>query len=352
MENQNQELNPFSEESWAESPEQSTNVEQGPIDQQTQEAEQEESDGYEPESERAEPESPSFKYENELSEKIHKALLDGKHDDVYTYLEQKNKFDRLSSVEIKDRSTAEDIVKTHMQIKYSDLTDDEINYKFNRQFKLPKEPEQDFGESDDEFKDRMDEYNLKVQDINTELMIEAKTVRPEIAQKKSEIKLPSLDNSNKPKSPEELAQQDAYIESYLKNAESTINDFSGLNVDYKDEGMSFTSSYIPSIEEKQEVANLMDELATSEFDANSLFAERWVNDDYSLNTKKIAEDLWFFQNKDKIVQKLVNDAVSKRITEYRKQTSNINVSGTNQANFNPSGDKSDLDKMADHFYSN
>jgi hypothetical protein len=98
----------------------------------------------------------------------------------------------------------------------------------------------------------------------------------------------------------------------------------------------------------------VDSISTSEnvYDSNSLFAERWVNDDYSLNTKKIAEDIWFFQNKDKIVQKLVNDAVSKRITEYRKQTSNISVNNGNQANFNPSGEKSEIDRMADHFFSN
>ena len=344
---ENQETNPFAEESWAELP-----VNQEPEETQESEDSQQEEVVDDQEGNYQEPEesSPSFKYENELSEKIHKALLDGKHEEVYSFLEQKNRIDKLSSVEIKDRSTAEEIVKEAMRLKYSDLSNDEINYKFNRQFKLPSEPKQDDFESEDDFKTRLDEYNQKVQDINTELMIEAKTVRPEIAQKKSEIKLPSLDNG-RPKSPEELAQQEAYIESYLRNAEASINDFNGLNVEYKDEGTAFTSSYNPSVEEKQEIANLMDDLAGSEFDANALFAERWVNDDYSLNTKRIAEDLWFFQNKDKIVQKLVNDAVSKRITEYRKQTSNISVGGSNQANFNPS-DKSDLDKMADHFFSN
>lgn len=351
MENQevSPEVNPFAEESWSDAPvkndvqdnvQEEVQVQSEPQETE-QEVEQEES-----------PSQPSFKYENELSERIHKALVDGKHDEVYTYLEQKNRLDKLSSAEIKDRSIAEDIVKTHLKLKYTDLTDDEINYKFNRQYKLPKEPVQDLTESDEEFQEKMDEYNQKIQDINTELLIEAKTVRPDLVKQQSEIKLPSLGNNKDPKSPEDLANQEAYVESYFRNAESTINEFTGLNVEYKDESASFVSSYVPSIEEKQEVANLMDDLASSEFDANALFAERWVNDDYSLNTKKIAEDIWFFQNKDKIVQKLVNDAVSKRITEYRKQTSNINVNNGNQANFNPSGEKSEIDRMADHFFSN
>lgn len=349
---ENQETNPFAEESWNESPVDGQEMSQESADYQEQQQYDDsgnEDEGYE--EEEGHDDSQSYGYENELSEKIHKALLEGKHDEVYSFLDQKNRIDKLSTVEIKDRKTAEEVVKEAMRIKYSDLSADEINYKFNRQFKIPEEPKQTVMESDDEFQERLDEYKQKVQDINTELMIEAKTVRPEIAQRRAEIKLPSLDNG-RPKSPEDLAQQEAYIEAYLRNAESSINDFDGLNVEYKDEGTSFTSSYNPSVEEKQDIANLMDDLASSEFDANALFAERWVNDDYTLNTRQIAEDLWFFQNKDRIVQKLVNDAVSKRITEYRRHTSNISVGGSNRSNFNPSGGQSDMDKMADHFFSN
>lgn len=346
MENQN--VNPFAEESWSESP---VKTEEQPQEQAAEETEtqQENVETEENLEQEAEQQEAGFSYENELSAQIHQALLEGKHEDVYSFLEKKTKIEKLSNAEIKDRQTAEEIVKTSMRLKYSDLTDDEINYKFNRLYKLPKEPQQSLTETDEEFKERMDEYNQKIQDINTELMIEAKTVKPEIAKFNTEIKLPGL--GPKSKSPEDLAQQQAYIENYLKTAESTINDFNGINVEYKDEGISFNSGYTPSVEERQQIANMMSDLAESEFDANSLFAERWVNDDYTLNTKQIAEDLWFFQNKDRIVQKLVNDAVSKRISEYRKQTSNISVGG-NQANFTPGGEKTDLDKMAEHFFSN
>lgn len=338
MENQ---VNPFVEESWSDEPVKPQAEEQ----QEESQEEQYEQDDFEQQESDDQP-----VYENELSAQIHQALVEGKHDEVYSFLERKQKIDKLTSVEVKDRETAEDIVKTSMRLKYSDLTEDEINHKFNRQYKLPKEPTQDLSESDEDFQARMDEYNEKIKEINTELIIEAKTLRPEIAKQKAEIKLPSLDGRSK--SPEVLAQQQAYIDGYLKAAESTINDFSGMNVEYKDESASFVSSYTPSVEEKQQIANLMDDLAGSEFDANALFADRWVNDDYSLNTKQIAEDLWFFQNKDKIVQKLVNDAVSKRISEYRKQTSNISVGSGNQSNFTPSGEKTEMDKIAEHFFSN
>jgi hypothetical protein len=346
---ENQTVNPFDEESWSDAPvknEENLSADADGAQQNQEQAEAEESQAQEV---IQEPQR-EVHYENEVSEQIHKALSEGKYDDVYKYLERNNKLEKLTTGEITNRDVAEDVVKEAMRLKYSDLSEDEISYKFNRQFKLPKEPVQGLAETDDEFSERMEEFKQKVQEINTELMIEAKTVRPELAKHKQEIKLPSL--GNRPKSPEELASQEAYLESFLNSAESSLNEFNGINVDYQDDGLSLTSSYTPSVEEKQAIAQMMDDLVDSEFDANALFADRWVNDDYSLNSKQIAEDLWFFQNRDKIIQKLVNDAVSKRINEYRKQTSNISVSGGNKADFAPSGGKSDMDQMAEHFFSN
>lgn len=341
-------VNPFAEESWADGP---VNAEEnGSVDYYENESEpgNDYDEGDDGDEQVEQSESPSFKYENEVSEKIHQALLENKYDEIYSFLEQKSKFEKLSKAEINNRSIAEEIVKSHMKSQYKDLTDDEINFKFNRQYSIPKEPVQSLTEDDEEFAERKQEWEQKVKDIDMELMIQAKTVKPELLKNQQEIKLPSL---GKAKSPEDMATEKAYIENYLSTAQSTINDFDGIGIDYKDEGMSFTSSYIPSNEEKQEVANIMESLANAEFDANMIFAERWVNQDYTLNTKQMAEDLWFFQNKDRIIQKLVNDSVSKRMSEYRKQTSNISVGG-NQANFTPNGEQSESDKMAEYFFGN
>ena len=124
----------------------------------------------------------------------------------------------------------------------------------------------------------------------------------------------------------------------------------GFNVEYKDEDVTVQSNYSPSVEEKKEVAAQMKTLAENGFNANSIFAERWVNDDETLNTDKIARDLNLLQSEDKIMQKLVNDAVAKRLSEYRKTTSNIKVDGKVQGTFVPGENKNEASKMAEFFF--
>jgi hypothetical protein len=291
------------------------------------------------------------KYDNEVSEKIHKALLENKYDDVYSYLESQTKLNKLVSSEISEEN-AEDIVKLAMKSRYSDLTDKEIEYKFKKQFAMPKEPEQSFDETDDEFEERTKEWEEKVNDVKMELLIEAKTSRSQIEKLKSEIKLPDIsqeNGQNKNLSQEELEQVQKYVSSYLQSVDSSVNSFEGFNVDYKDNEVSLRSAYVPSSEEKQVVANQLKTLAENDFNANAIFAERWVNEDGSLRTERMARDLALLHSEEKIMQKLVNDGITKRLAEYRKSTSNIKVNGgqSNKGTFNPEGGKQ---SMAEFFF--
>src|SRR5690606_7235792 len=60
-------------------------------------------------------------FENEQSEKLFKALREGKMNEVYQVLEQQQKLERLTSAEI-NKENADEIIKLGMQIKYKDLT--------------------------------------------------------------------------------------------------------------------------------------------------------------------------------------------------------------------------------------
>lgn len=79
------------------------------------------------------PVKPEIKFENELSEKLFKAFQGGKEDEVYRYLSEKNRLESLTSQEV-TKDSAADIIKLGMQLKYKDLTPQEIDYKFNKQF--------------------------------------------------------------------------------------------------------------------------------------------------------------------------------------------------------------------------
>ena len=291
-----------------------------------------------------------LKYENEFSEKIHKALLEGKHDDVYSYLDNQFRINNLLSTDLNDKS-AEEIVKLSMKSKYQDLSDDEINYKFRKQFAFPKEPEQEYDETDEDFEARKLDWEEKTKDIRMELMIEAKTSKSQLEKLKAELKLPEISQDaqqNKSLSPEELEQAKAYVDTYLKSVDETIKSFNGFSVDYKDEEVSLQSAYLPSEDEKKFVATQLKTFAENDFNANVIFADRWVNENGTLNTAKMTKDLALLYSEEKIMQKLVNDGVAKRLAEYRKSTSNIKIGSQPKGNFKP--EENSQNAMAEFFF--
>lgn len=282
--------------------------------------------------------SKGSKYENEESEIIHKALLEGKVEDVYSYLDKQIKINKLLSSEI-DEKNAEEIVKLSMKSKYTNLTDDEIEYKYKKQFSIPKEPEQKYTESDEEFEERYKAWEEKAKDVKMELMIEAKSSRNEIENLKNNLKLPEIsdNNINKSLSQEELAEVNKFVENYVRTVDETVDSFNGFSVGYKDEGASIQSTYTPSAEEKKAVSEILKNFASNNFNANVIFAERWLNSDGSINVPQMTKDVSLLYSEEKVMQKLVNDGINKRIAEYRKSTSNIKVSGQSNGTFKPEG---------------
>ena len=110
--------------------------------------------------------------------------------------------------------------------------------------------------------------------------------------------------------------------------------------------MDFNVAYTPSQEERQIVTEQLREFAENNLDANVIFAQRWVNDDGTLNTKQMTKDLFLLQNEGKIAQKYVNDAANKRLAMHLKKQSNINLSSTNSGTFSPNVQQSEMDKLA------
>jgi len=292
------------------------------------------------------------KYENEVSEKIHKALLEGKTEELYSFLEQQATLNKLTEGEV-TLSKAAEIVKTAMKAKYADFDKEDIEYRFNKQFAIPKEPVQGVSELDEEFETRKADWERDVKNAERELLMEAKVLKPELEKLKAELKLPEIakkESEVQTQSQEDLDKAIKYKETFLQTIEPSVKSFAGFNVTYKDEDVEITSTYSPSDDEKNIVSSKLKLLAEHDFNSNAIFAQRWVNDDNTLNTVQIAKDIMRLESEGKIDQKLVSDVVSKRLVEYRKKTSNINVEGSN-GTFKPEGEQNDPAKMGEFFFS-
>lgn len=134
---------------------------------------------------------PAFKFENEASERIFKAIQAGKTEEVRSHLDQEYRIDRLVNVDMTPE-IASDVVKLGMQLKYKDLTSKEIDYRFNKQFGLPAKPVQTSTEDTDEYQERVNNWQAIVEDKQMELMIEAKLAKPELQATKQKLVFPDI----------------------------------------------------------------------------------------------------------------------------------------------------------------
>lgn len=135
-------------------------------------------------------------FKDDEAANIYKALSEGKYDDVRVHLEQQHRINSLMGLEV-TKDTAADIVKYGMQLKYKDLTPQEIDYKFNKQFSIPAKPVQQAGEDQVEYEERVAEWQQIATDKQMELMIEAKMIRPEFEGAKKQFTFPkAIDSSD------------------------------------------------------------------------------------------------------------------------------------------------------------
>lgn len=271
-----------------------------------------------------------LEFANEDSKKIFDYLKEGKTEDVYEYLAEKKKFEKYLGSEIDDK-LAEEIVKFGMKKQYANLSDEHIDRLFNKQFALPKKPVQSELESDEAYEERVKEWEGEVQNVKTDLLIQAQIVKPEIEKYKNELILPEIKGSEDSKfefTQEDLQEFENAKKSFLDVAGKTISSFKGFEAQVKDKDVEFSVSYTNSDEEKQLINGKIKEFVDSGFNANDLFAERWVEDDgQTLKVEQMIKDLSVLYNSDKAIQKIAADASNKRIEAYLREKKQIDVNG-------------------------
>lgn len=286
---------------------------------------------------KANPTPSQIKFENEQSEKIFNALKEGKFKDVYEVLSQQERLSALTEGEVTEE-TAADIFKLAMQIKHKDLTKSEIDYKFNKQYGIPKEPVQRSDELDEEFEERKSAWKETVDDIKMSLVIDAKLLKPELETAKSNIKLPDLQQTvddgylQYKKSLEEQPQIEAAMkEIYKPFTPKSIE----TRLGFKDEAnkIEFEFQYEPDGESFGKSVEMA--LDSSKF----LDAFKLPNGEF--DNKKYLEAVYFATNKDKILVEAMKQAKNATIKSFLPD----NNSGGLQRQFPQQQEVSELDKQ-------
>lgn len=266
-----------------------------------------------------------IKYANEQSKQFHEALLAGKEDDVYNLLHEKRRLSKLTGSEV-NRLSAEDIIKYDIQSKNKTLTSDEVDFLFKQNYSFPPKPVKDLTDTDEDYNQRVEEWNQQVANIEKKLVIESKMLIPQLQKLQSELILPEIQKQVDPKEAEaqqkELARINGLREQYLKHLEDDYKKFDGYKVTYKDEDVEIPVSFGVTPEEQ---AALKTELQT--FDIDGFISGRWFNQDGSPNVSQIMSDVTLLRKGESVFQKIANEVGTKMREHYIKVRSNINVNG-------------------------
>jgi hypothetical protein len=211
-------------------------------------------------------------------------------------------------------------------------------------------------ELEDEYAKRLSKWEEKQVKVNRRIERDAVSAKADLSKLRSELVLPDIFKKDEVKpaqpTPEELASRQAYTDSYLKSVDQSVKNFSGFSVTVEDKDVKIPVSYVPSEEQKAEVANAMKALAANNYDVNVLFAPRWMKDNNTLDTDKITNDVFRLLFGDQVEKKFANEAAIKRSVEQSKKNSNVQLrsNSTPQRTFTATTNADESNKMADFFF--
>ncbi len=305
-------------------------------------------------SEPQEPQKIQFEWENEVAKNIYDSLTTGNISEVADILYEQKVLSEL------DNMDDSDILKLKIAYDYPDLSPEEIEEEFASKYAVDK----DFDESlmtEEEIAAKRKQIEKQEKVLARELKKDVREAKDYLQTLKQDISFPDIlsqfqEQSQPSVNTEEVVSQylktqeeeqaKAYEQArqmYEQSIESGLNAFEGFNVNYKDEEVQFDGKYALSPEEKAQLQNDL-----KDFDLESFYGPRYYKDG-KYDTKQLAEDIYFLQNRDKIVNSMVTQAVSKAKADLLKGMKNIDYSNTPRTA--AVSDMSDYDKMVGKMFS-
>lgn len=290
---------------------------------------------------KASPPVAEVKYENEVSEKLAKAWQAGKTEEVYQYLDDQRRLDKYLAAEVTEQ-TADDIIKLGLRISHKDLTDKEIDFKFNKTYGIPKEPVQGVTEDDDVFAERQQTWKEQVEDIKTSKIIDAKLVKPQLETAKTKLVLPNIESATVDedyvqykKGLDLVKQREAETEVAYKSFTPKALE-QKLNFNDEANKIQFDFQYEPDTEGFAKVVDLLS-------DRDEYF-KLYQNSDGTPNRQKFLEHTYFALNKDKIIMEAMKQAknATMKQTLLADNEKNNGIGGKQLAQVQ---ETSDLDKQ-------
>jgi len=290
-----------------------------------------------------------IKFANDESEKLFKALKEGKEDEIYEVLSKKQEFKRIEKLDVTNPKDASELIKANLKLKHPQLDPTEIEDIFQENYYKSPKPTQRDDQTDEEYQEALEDWKLRTEAIDRKMVRDAKIAKPEVLSLQSKIVIPDIPTNNSQAAGQTQEDLEAFTkakESFVKSAETVLKDFNGFVATVKDKDVEIPVSYDLSKEEKETLNGYVKNFA-ERLDANVLFAERWLDKEGNIKTEQVIKDLSKVLFDDNKSQKFVNDAAAKRLELYIKDKKKVDVSGgsNSRTTFEPTSEQAQLEKL-------
>lgn len=253
---------------------------------------------------KAQPRATEFVVPDDETGAMVRAIAAGKREEVWKILDHDIKIDRLLTAEV-TKETAPDIVKMGMQLKYKDLSPEEINYRYKKQFSVPAEPVQGDDEEDGVYQQRVSAWQEISTDRQMELMIEAKLARPELQNAKTKLVFPEIESSVD----EGYVQYQKMLENNAAEDQKTKAAYKLLTpkdaetkLAFKDEANKIAFEF--QFEPDGELFNKAVEIASNA----DMYWQTFTNPDGTPNRKLFLESIMYAIDKGKVLMSAMNQS--------------------------------------------
>jgi hypothetical protein len=294
-----------------------------------------------------------FEWENEVAKEIYDNLTSGNISEVADILYEQKVLSEL------DKMEESDVLKLKIAYDYPDLSPEEIQEEFESKYGIDK----DFDESlmsEEEISAKKRQIEKQEKALAREMKKDVREAKEYLQTLKQDISFPDI--LSQFQESQQSVNTDEIVSQYLKTQEEEqsksyqqaremfeksidegLKSFEGFKVNYKDEEVQFDGNYSLSPEEKTQLQNDL-----KDFDLESFYGPRYYKDG-KYDAKQIAEDIYFLQNRDKIVNSMVTQAVSKAKSDLLKGMKNIDYSNTPRTA--AVSDTNDYDTMVSKMFS-
>lgn len=261
-------------------------------------------------------------FANEDSRKVFEAIKSGDTKPLYEYLQRQTELEQAANL------SAAEAIKLHIKLTNPHYKPEDIADVFEEKYTFPVQPKQEEDESDEFFQVRMNQYNQSVEKINRRIERDAFTAKEGLSQLKSQLVFPDIPQANatqqQPDQKELEAKYEAARQDFIQNLGSNYQNFKGFSITAKDGEVELPINYTINPEELNASKQMLEN-----FNVNEFLDQRWIDENGKPKINQMQEDLYLLMNRDKIFQKIANEASAQRFLHHQKTQNNIKLNGVN-----------------------